>query len=104
MANASKKHMGPAGTSKGTGEGAMTSESVADGRVEENMVLSNRDKSRHNDERGLDSRRVQSDQLQETPMSRKTAPEENVSNTSSQSAPKSMTSSEDSSLESRRKE
>jgi hypothetical protein len=35
---------------------------LPEGVLEENMVLSNRDKSRHSDERGLDSRDVQTEQ------------------------------------------
>jgi hypothetical protein len=33
--------------------------------IEENMALSNRDKSRHRKERGLDSKDVQTEQLQD---------------------------------------
>lgn len=35
---------------------------LPEGMLEENMVLSNRDKSRHSDERGLDSATVQTEQ------------------------------------------
>jgi hypothetical protein len=65
VANASKTHFGPAGHGKGAGVGAMTDDSILDGRLEENMVLSNRDKSRHSDERGLDSKMVQTEQYQD---------------------------------------
>jgi hypothetical protein len=65
MAHASKTHIGPAGHGKGAGVGAMTDDSILDGRLEDNMVLSNRDKSRHSDERGLDSKSVQTDQYQD---------------------------------------
>lgn len=34
--------------------------------IGENTVLSNRDKAQHSRERGLDSKRVQTDQLQDT--------------------------------------
>jgi hypothetical protein len=59
MANASKKHMGSGTQGKGDGTGALTE--LPEGILEENMVLSNRDKSQHNDERGLDSRAVQTE-------------------------------------------
>ena len=60
MANASKTHMGPGTQGKGDGTGAMSE--LPEGVLEENMVLSNRDKSRHTDERGLDSRAIQTEQ------------------------------------------
>ena len=60
MANASRNHMGPASHGKGSGSGAMTE--LPEGVLEENMVLSNRDKSLHSAERGLDSRTVQTEQ------------------------------------------
>jgi hypothetical protein len=63
MANASKTHMGPATQGKGSGTGAMND--LPDGVLEENMVLSNRDKSRHSGERGLDSKAVQTEQFQD---------------------------------------
>lgn len=63
MANASKNHMGPGAQGKGSGSGATTE--LPEGVLEDNMVLSNRDKSRHNDERGLDSRTIQTDQYQD---------------------------------------
>ncbi|MFU0506105.1 hypothetical protein [Pseudaminobacter sp. NGMCC 1.201702] len=63
MANASKKHVGAGTHGKGSGSGAMTSVEKED--LEENMVLSNRDKSRHSEERGLDSKQVQTDQYQD---------------------------------------
>ncbi|CAO3436089.1 hypothetical protein [Azospirillum doebereinerae] len=63
MANASKKHIGPAAHGKGTGVGATTD--VPEGMIGENAVLSNRDKSRHSDERGLDGKAVQTEQLRD---------------------------------------
>jgi len=63
MANASKTHMGPATQGKGSGTGVMTD--LPDGVLEENMVLSNRDKSRHSGERGLDSKAVQTEQFKD---------------------------------------
>lgn len=59
MANASK-HMGPGAQGKHSGTGALTE--LPEGMLEENMVLSNRDKSRHSDQRGLDSATVQTEQ------------------------------------------
>jgi len=59
MANAGK-HMGPGAQGKRSGTGALTE--LPEGILEENMVLSNRDKSRHSDERGLDSATVQTEQ------------------------------------------
>src|SRR4051794_13653901 len=50
MANAGK-HMGPGAQGKRSGTGALTE--LPEGILEENMVLSNRDKSRHSDERAL---------------------------------------------------
>lgn len=63
MAKASRKHMGPATQGKGDGTGAMTD--LPEGGIEDNQVLSNRDKSRHSDERGLDGKAVQTEQLQD---------------------------------------
>jgi hypothetical protein len=63
MANASKNHMGAASQGKRDGSGAMTD--LPEGILPENMVLSNRDKSRHSDERGLDSKTVQTEQYQD---------------------------------------
>ncbi|WP_186396707.1 hypothetical protein [Stappia sp. TSB10GB4] len=60
MANASRKHMGVGAQGKGSGSGART---LTDkDRLGDNMVLSNRDKSRHARTRGLDSKQVQNDQ------------------------------------------
>jgi hypothetical protein len=60
VANASKTHMGPATQGKGSGTGAMTE--LPEGILEENMVLSNRDKKQHSSERGLDSKTIQTEQ------------------------------------------
>jgi hypothetical protein len=65
MANASKTHSGPAISGKGSGTGAMTDDGILEGRLEENMVLSNRDKLLHSDERGLDGKAVQTEQFQD---------------------------------------
>ncbi|CAM2735798.1 MULTISPECIES: hypothetical protein [Methylobacterium] len=63
MAKADKHHMGPGGQGKSSGTGGMTE--LPDGVLGENEVLSNRDKSRHSDERGLDGKAVQTDQYQD---------------------------------------
>jgi hypothetical protein len=63
MANASRHKVGPGAQGKGTGTGAMSE--LPEGVLPENMVLSNRDKSRHSDERGLDSKNVQTEQYQD---------------------------------------
>jgi hypothetical protein len=80
MANASKRHAGPGTQVKSAGTGAMTE--LPDGLLEENMVLSNRDKSRHSDGRGLDGRMVQTEQYQDHAGNRRNvdpAPEESNS-------------------------
>ena len=63
MANASKHGMHPGAQGKGSGSGAMTE--LPEGVLEENMVLSNRDKAQHGDARGLDSKTVQTEQYQD---------------------------------------
>ncbi|AWN43262.1 hypothetical protein U8607_15120 [Methylobacterium durans] len=60
MAKADRHNMGPGAQGKGSGTGAMTE--LPEGVLPENSVLSNRDKSRHSDERGLDGRHVQTEQ------------------------------------------
>jgi hypothetical protein len=60
MSNGGRKHTGPGTQGKGAGVGGMT-----DGhpeQLQENMILSNRDKAQHTKERGLDSRWVRSEQ------------------------------------------
>ena len=101
MANASKKNMGSGAQGKGDGTGAMTE--LPEGVLEENMVLSNRDKSRHTDERGLDSRMVQTEQFHDHAANRRNFDDlpnpGGEDNTSGQSAPMTTSSSDDSSLE-----
>jgi hypothetical protein len=63
MPNASKKHVGAGARGKKSGTGATTD--IPKDKIEENMVLSNRDKSRHSGERGLDSKLIQTEQLQD---------------------------------------
>ncbi len=101
MANASRHHMGPAAQGKNSGTGAMTSESVADGVVGENQVLSNRDKTQHSRARGLDSKAVQTDQHQDHVMNQQKPNVDDGGNVSGLSAPMSTTSAQDGSLESR---
>ena len=57
MAHASRKHFGPGTQGKNDGTGAMSTLDSAD--IPDNMILSNRDKAQHSDERGLDSKMVQ---------------------------------------------
>jgi hypothetical protein len=63
MANASKTRSGVGAKGKRAGVGAMTD--VRKDMIKENMALSNRDKSLHPKERGLDSKEVQNEQLQD---------------------------------------
>ena len=61
MANASHKHIGAGAQGKGDGTGALTTAEVED--IPDNMVLSNRDKAQHGDQRGLDGQAVQTEQI-----------------------------------------
>ncbi|MBZ9856042.1 hypothetical protein LB566_19745 [Mesorhizobium sp. CA13] len=63
MASGSKKHVGSGSHGKGAGSGAMTE--LAKDKIEENAVLSNRDKKQHSEERGLDGNQIKSDQYQD---------------------------------------
>ncbi|HLJ72098.1 MAG TPA: hypothetical protein VKU03_12325 [Roseiarcus sp.] len=63
MAHASKTHSGAGAKGKSAGTGAMTD--LPKDKIEENMALSNRDKARHPKGRGLDSKDVQTKQLQD---------------------------------------
>ena len=74
MAHASRKHFGPGAHGKGDGTGAMSTIDTSD--VPDNMVLSNRDKAQHSDERGLDSKAVQTGQFQDNSVSRTPADDE----------------------------
>ncbi|MBW9117709.1 hypothetical protein JNB88_29250 [Rhizobium cauense] len=60
MANADKKHIGAGSQGKGAGSGAMTD--LPEDTLPENMVLSNRDKAQHSQDRGLDGKAVQTEQ------------------------------------------
>lgn len=103
MANASKKSMGQGLHGKHDGSGAMTSESIADGLLGENQVLSNRDKSQHSHDRGLDSKAVQTEQRQDHAANHEVPVDGDMplpENTSGLSRPMSTTSGQDSALKS----
>ncbi|MCS0501237.1 hypothetical protein [Ancylobacter mangrovi] len=63
MANASRKHIGVGNSGKKTGGGAMTD--LPRDALPENAPLSNRATKRHPEERGLDSKAVQTDQFKD---------------------------------------
>ena len=63
MAEASKKHFGVGTQGKRDGSGALTD--IEKDKLSDNMVLSNRDKARHPPDRGLDSKEIQTEQLQD---------------------------------------
>ena len=95
--------MGPATQGKGTGTGAMAE--LPEGVLEENMVLSNRDKSRHSDERGLDSKTVQTEQYHDHVGNRRNFDQQlggDDANTSGVSQTMTTSSGADSSLETQR--
>src|SRR3569832_404701 len=68
MSKGGKKHFGPGTQGKADGTGGLTD--LPKDKIGENMVLSNRDKSQHTDQRGMDSKRIQSEQLQDHAASR----------------------------------
>lgn len=61
MAQASRKHFGAGARGKGDGSGAMTDAAPED--IPGAIVLSNRDKAQHSDQRGLDGRAMQTEQF-----------------------------------------
>jgi hypothetical protein len=63
MARASKKRIGVGSQGKRDGSGALVD--IDKKKIEENMVLSNHDKARHSQERGLDSKEIQTEQFQD---------------------------------------
>jgi len=63
MAHTDKKHFGRGAQSKGTGSGATTD--IDKDKIGDHTVLSNRDKSRHTRERGLDGAEIKSEQYQD---------------------------------------
>lgn len=91
MANASKQHhMGLGAQGKGSGAGAMTPESIADGKLGENQVLSNRDKARASThERGFDSKAAQIEQRQDSPTAHITPPPDQLEGTGDLGLPRS---------------
>lgn len=76
MANAGKHGMHRGSQGKGSGSGAMTE--LPEGVIEDNAVLSNRDKAQHSDERGLDSKTVQTEQYQDHSANRLVADEDRI--------------------------
>lgn len=104
MASASKHKFGPGSQGKGSGSGAMTE--LPEGILPENMVLSNRDKSQHSDQRGLDSKNVQTEQYQDHAGNRRDfeerRPASGDDNTSGLASPMIEASGENSSLKSQR--
>lgn len=63
MAHASGKHFGAGAQDQGKGSGGGGMSNVEPEDIPANSVLSNRDKARHSDQRGLDSKAVQSGQF-----------------------------------------
>ena len=63
MAHADRKHFGKGTQGKGTGAGAMTE--LDKGSIEENRILSNRDKKQHSKERAQDGTAIKTDQEQD---------------------------------------
>lgn len=63
MAKADKKHFGTGVQGKGDGTGAMSEADME--KIPANSVLSNRDKARHSEERGLDGRNVMTENYQD---------------------------------------
>lgn len=61
MANASRKTMGAGAQGKGDGTGATTE--IDKDVLPDNMVLSNRDKARHPEGRGMDGKFLQTEQF-----------------------------------------
>lgn len=74
MAQASRKHFGAGAQGKGDGTGAMAD--LEPEEIPANIVLSNRDKAGHSEERGLDGKAVQTEQGQEHAANRMTDEEE----------------------------
>lgn len=65
MANASSKKFGAGQQDQGKGDGSGGMAPAEVETVQTTEILSNRDTSRHSDQRGLDSRHVQNEQGQE---------------------------------------
>ena len=67
MARADKKHVGAGALGKGDGSGGLSGNT----EIAENKVLSNRDKALHSDERGQDSKWVQTEQRHDSELHQK---------------------------------
>jgi hypothetical protein len=63
MSKGGKKQIGAGVHGKGSGVGAKSE--IQKEKIGDNMVLSNRDKSQHSDQRGMDSKHIQSEQFQD---------------------------------------
>jgi hypothetical protein len=63
MSKGGKKTIGAGAQGKGAGSGANTE--IPKEKIGDNMVLSNRDKSQHSDQRGQDSKGIQTEQFQD---------------------------------------
>ncbi|AJD42639.1 hypothetical protein RGR602_CH03330 [Rhizobium gallicum bv. gallicum R602sp] len=63
MAHGDKKHFGKGTQGKGAGAGGMTE--LDEDSVGENVVLSNRDKKQHSEERGQDGNAIKTEQQQD---------------------------------------
>ena len=63
MSKGGKKHIGAGAHGKGAGSGANSD--IAKEKIGDHMVHSNRDKSQHTDQRGMDGKHIQSEQLQD---------------------------------------
>ncbi|MBR0861262.1 hypothetical protein JQ614_05815 [Bradyrhizobium diazoefficiens] len=63
MPNGGKTHIGSGARGKGAGTGALTD--IAKDKVGDNMILSNRDKAQHSDNRGMDGKFIQTEQYQD---------------------------------------
>jgi hypothetical protein len=61
MSHESRKKIGAGAQGKGSGTGAMIEIDLSE--IPENAVLSNRDKAAHSQERGLDTKWVQTEQM-----------------------------------------
>ena len=68
MAHANREHFGKGAQGKKAGAGAMTD--VAVEKIPDSGVLSNRDKSQHDKERGLDGKETETEELRDHAMNR----------------------------------
>jgi hypothetical protein len=66
MAEASRKHFGKGARGKGAGAGAMTELEVE--KIPDSGVLSNRDKSQNDKDRGLDGKETETEELRDHAM------------------------------------